>query len=153
MRQDLHPADACDEARWPFRDFFRSSSMGICPRFPVVPGAVSGGFAPTSFFQSGEFVPVIGPGANGRFEFFLLVKEAAVADLAIELQPRAGSPVQAVQLVLLGQSSQPQIFSARFHSTKPLHFSVQLKADTYRVQIGLVDGEQASLLRFSATVP
>jgi hypothetical protein len=153
IRRDLRPENTCDGERWPFRDFFESSSEAICPQFPVVPGTVSNGFVQSSLQSGAAFVPVIGVGSHARFQFDLLVKAQANAGLTIQVQSRHKSGPQTLVILISGTHSGASSFTRTFVRRANLNFSVPLEPDTYTVQLSLASGDQASVTNIRVSTP
>jgi 4-amino-4-deoxy-L-arabinose transferase-like glycosyltransferase len=153
IRKDLRSSSECDDKKWPFPDFYGSSTKKVCSQFPLVPGTVSGGFVQTVFLHDGQFLPVIGVGSHAMFKFSLLVKEPTRAKFAVQVEPRGTARSQTLLLALLTDGSQPMAFSSSFSTRKVLTFAAQLEPGTYRVQLGLANGLGASIHRFQVSTP
>jgi hypothetical protein len=150
IRKDLRSAGDCDGREWPFPEFYESSSLKACPRFPIIQGKLARGYSGTSVMRGGRFVPAIGP--HTKFTFSLLVKEPTSATLAIRVAPRFLGP-RIMQLMLSAQGAQPTVLSASFSSPQLLKFMVVLHPGVYQVQLGLTAGEEVSVERFLVTTP
>lgn len=153
MRNDPRAPEACEGDKWPFTDFFKSSSASVCPQFPIIPGTIANGFVQSSFLSTGQFVPVIGTGSNALFEFGLLVKRESSVGFSIQAQSRYTRDPQTLLMAISGAGSDPKSFSAPFRAEQTLNFAVPLPAGSYRIQLGLASGEQASINRFQVTTP
>jgi hypothetical protein len=151
VRRDLHAPNACDDKKWPFTDFFRSAFPRVCARFPIVPPVLTDTYW-TLLLEHGRFVPVIGVGPHAALEFSLLVKEPTRARFMVEVSPRSKDS-QTVQLVLSTEGSKPILLSAPFDAWKVLEFRVRLEAGLYRVRVGLVSGQKASIVSFRVRGP
>jgi len=152
IRHDLIAPGDCDTAKWPFPDFFQSSSALICPQFPVAPGLTAGGFAHTIFLRDGRFVPVVSAGSEGQLEFRLLVLQPVQARFSIQVVPGEKNTPEVLQLVLAAGDSPPRSFSAGFAESKDLQFSVPLERSTYAVQVALAPGStEATITRIQVS--
>ncbi len=153
IRKDLHPSNACDGDKWPFADFFHSSTAAVCPQFPIIPSSVAHGYVQSTFLKTGQLLSIIGIGSDGRLEFGLLVTEDSNVRFSIQVKPRNGTATQTLLLVISGTESQPNSFSATFGKEESLDFTIALQSGVYRLQLGLTDGEQAAISGFRVTVP
>lgn len=152
IRNDLLTAGDCDTAKWPFPDFFQSSAELVCPKFPIVPGLTSGGFAHTIFLRDGRFVPVVSAGSQGQLRFRLLVQQPLQARFSIQAVPGEKSTPEVLQLGVVAADSTTQSYSAGFAESKELQFAVPLERGTYTVQLALAPGStEATITRIQVS--
>jgi hypothetical protein len=154
IRNDLRGPNDCDGKAWPFTEIFSSSTVAVCPRFPVYPGLTMGGNSRTIMLRDGHFQPTIAPGSQGQLGFDLLAKEPIQVVLSVQVVPRQLEGRQTLQLSLAAPGSQPQVLSASFSGKKDVGFGLSLVPGTYRIKLGLADGStEASILKITVATP
>lgn len=152
IRDDLRTSSDCDDDKWPFTDFFRSSFPQVCAQFPIFPGSIADGFRGALYLDDGRFKPQIGSSSQAMLKFSLLVKQPTRANIAVRVAATEGT-VPTLQLVLSAERSQPVLFSAPFSAVQSLTFQTNLLPGVYNVQLHLENGVSARIQTFRVLPP
>lgn len=140
IRKDLR--DECDGGKWPFANFYISSSSIVCPQFPVLIGDEIDTKSP-----NGDFAPRIGFDPVQYVGFSFLVRKETEVIFTISMYSGSARNNQQLQFMITGSDSKQQIFSAPFNSAKKqgdVKFVIPLKPDIYKIRLSIASGQVQS---------
>jgi hypothetical protein len=140
-RKDLRTENECDDNKWPFKDFYVSSSNVVCPQFPIL---IRGSEIQT---VNGVFAPEVSINSNSYLEFNFFAKEEVTAAFTISMFSGTTKPYQTLQLTLTDSNSKSEILSAPFNSAKKngdVRFVVNLESGVYKIRLSISSGNADS---------
>ena len=154
VRKGLRPADICDGARWPFRDFLKvSPGAAVCPQFPVTPPHKASDGAAV-YIEGDRYVPVISSKPNGFLKFNLLARDATQLQLAIRVDPQGYTFPQNLELVLSHAGAEPQVYTTAFSGKGLVRLAIPLPKGVSTVQLALADSPlEVSITSIQADTP
>jgi hypothetical protein len=148
IRSDLRSSGECDQDKWPFKNFYKTTTDIVCPQFPISIGG-------RARIPNGSFMPTFGAGALKKLRFGLLVRKLTSVKFSITVEPKKVDSQRTLQLTITGSDSQSQIISMDFDNQNNISdFSALLKPDNYKISFTLGNNSRpVKVLEVQVTTP